>query len=336
MAGGGPASARQALGLPAINMTMTERGIRRSAATERENAMITGLHHYALAVPGLDVADEFLRAFGLETVDDHGTLLGRCPGREQEQVRMVEAPAKRLHHLSFSVAPGTLDALRERLDRHAVPAVDPPLGSPEAGLWIRDPDGTAVQLLEMDPAPPRPATPVLSNIGGEYHRFDTAAWQQASDILPRRLGHALVFTPSQEPMTRFYTEVLGLAVSDRITGAVTFLNCGPGDHHIFGFITSTHRGFHHGSYEVPSLDAIALSAVRMRDAGWDRGWGLGRHTLGSNFFHYTADPWGSWIEWFSDIDQIRDCWIAKDWDVPPHLWGPPVPEEFLTNLEPKE
>ena len=37
------------------------------------------------------------------------------------------------------------------------------------------------------------------------------------------------------------------------------------------------------------------------------------------------------IEWFSDIDQIDDCWVANDWDVPPHLWGTPPPETFLAN-----
>ena len=65
------------------------------------------------------------------------------------------------------------------------------------------------------------------------------------------------------------------------------------------------------------------------------GWGLGRHTIGSNFFHYNPDPWGSWIEWFSDIDQIDDSWVAREWDVPPHLWGSPPPETFLSNLEPR-
>ena len=127
---------------------------------------------------------------------------------------------------------------------------------------------------------------------------------------------------------------MGLAVSDRITGKVTFMNVGVGDHHVFGFITSTHAGFHHASYEVPSIDAIGAGANRMHAAGYSRGWGLGRHTIGSNFFHYTADPWGSWIEWFSDIDQIDDCWVAGDWDVPPHLWGTPPPETFLANSEP--
>jgi len=126
-----------------------------------------------------------------------------------------------------------------------------------------------------------------------------------------------------------------LAIDIEIAGQqVTFLNGGPGDHHIFGFIASTHRGFHHASFEVPSIDAIALGADRMRSRGRDAGWGLGRHTIGSNFFHYNPDPWGSWIEWFSDIDQVDDSWVAGEWEVPPHLWGAPPPETFLANRGP--
>ena len=79
---------------------------------------------------------------------------------------------------------------------------------------------------------------------------------------------------------------------------------------------------------MPSIDAIAIGADRMRARGREPGWGLGRHTIGSNFFHYNPDPWGSWIEWFSDIDQIDDCWVASDWEVPPHLWGAPAARDL--------
>lgn len=295
--------------------------------------MITGLHHYALAVPGLDVADDFLRGFGLETAAEDGSLVARCPGRDQDQVRMVEAPVKKLHHVAFGVE--ALDPLRERLARAGVAEIDPPAGGTETGLWVRDPDGTPVQLIEEPPAPTRPIAEVHANIGATYTRFDTAGWLDNEDVMPQRLGHTLLFTGQPQRQIAFYTEVLDLAVTDRIADKVAFLNAGPGDHHVFGFITSTHAGFHHASYEVPSVDAIGLGAVRMRDAGYDRGWGLGRHAVGSNFFHYTADPWGSWIEWFSDLDQIRECWTPKTWDVPPHLWGPPPPAEFLDNREPQ-
>ena len=298
--------------------------------------MISGLHHYALEVPDLAVAEGFLQDFGLETGEKDGSLVAQCPGREQEQVRLVEAPAKRLHHVSFTLRPGGLDSVRDRLERAGTPVVEPPAGASGDGLWVCDPDGTAVQLLDEAPAPARPVAEVLANVGATNQRIGVAQWRQAGDdVMPRRLGHTLLFTPQPEQMTAFYTDVLGLRVSDRIRGLVTFLNAGPGDHHIFGFIASSHPGFHHASFEVPSIDAIALGADRMRSRGRDAGWGLGRHTIGSNFFHYNPDPWGSWIEWFSDIDQVDDSWVAGEWEVPPHLWGAPPPEAFLANLEPQ-
>jgi catechol 2,3-dioxygenase-like lactoylglutathione lyase family enzyme len=297
--------------------------------------VISGLHHYALEVPDLSVADGFLQDFGLETGEKDGALIAQCPGRGQEQIRLVQAPAKRLHHVSFTLRPGTLDAVSEALEQAGTPVIEPPEGASPDGLWIRDPDDTAVQLLTEAQAPARPAAEVLVNVGGSRQRIGVAQWQQAAqDVMPRRLGHTLLFTAQPQQMTDFYTQVLGLRVSDRIRGLVTFLNAGPGDHHIFGFIASSHPGFHHASFEVPSIDAIALGADRMRTRGREPGWGLGRHTIGSNFFHYNPDPWGSWIEWFSDIDQVDDCWVAGEWEVPPHLWGAPPPETFLANLEP--
>jgi catechol 2,3-dioxygenase-like lactoylglutathione lyase family enzyme len=299
--------------------------------------MISGLHHYALEVPDLAVAEGFLQDFGLETAERGGALVASCAGRSQEQVRMLEGEVKRLHHVSFTTRPGSGDALRESLERAGAALIEPPEGATEHGLWVRDPDGTPVQLLEAEQAPARDVAEILINAGSSRQRVGKAAWLKVTgDLAPRRLGHALLFTPQPGAMTAFYTQVLGLAVSDTIHhDFVTFLNAGPGDHHVFGFINSTHPGFHHASFEVPSIDAIALSADRMRVQGRPAGWGLGRHTIGSNFFHYNHDPWGSWIEWFSDIDQIDDCWVAGDWDVPPHLWGAPPPETFLTNAEPK-
>jgi catechol 2,3-dioxygenase-like lactoylglutathione lyase family enzyme len=276
--------------------------------------MISGLHHYALEVPDLAVAEGFLQDFGLETGEKDGSLVAMCPGRDQEQVRLVEAPVKRLHHITFTLRPGTMDAVREALERSATPVIEPAPGATEAGLWLRDPDGTAVQLLDELQAPARPAAEVLVNMGGSRQRVGVAQWTDATrDVLPRRLGHSLLFTAQPQRMTEFYTQVLGLRLSDTIHhDFVTFLNAGPGDHHIFGFISSTHPGFHHASFEVPSIDAIAVGADRMRAKGHGPGWGLGRHT----------------------IDQIDDCWVASDWDVPPHLWGAPPPETFLANSEP--
>ncbi|HEV3290451.1 MAG TPA: hypothetical protein VG123_15795, partial [Streptosporangiaceae bacterium] len=138
--------------------------------------MISGLHHYALEVPDLDIAEGFLQDFGLETGEKDGSLVARCPGRDQEQVRLVRAPVKRLHHVTFTLRPGSTDAVREALDRAGTPVIEPPAGATEDGLWIRDPDGTAVQLLDTKPAPSRPMAEVLVNMGATQQRLNVAQW----------------------------------------------------------------------------------------------------------------------------------------------------------------
>jgi catechol 2,3-dioxygenase len=75
----------------------------------------------------------------------------------------------------------------------------------------------------------------------------------------------------------------------------------------------------------------------MADKGYTRGWGLGRHVVGSNYFHYVGDPWGSWAEYGTDIDYIP---ADQDWQPGSHkpedalkLWGPEPPSDFVANAE---
>ena len=101
--------------------------------------MISGLHHYALEVPDLAVAEGFLQDFGLETGEKDGLLVATCPGRDQEQARLVQAPAKRLHHVTFTLRAGAMDAVREALERSGTPVIEPPPGGTEDGLWRHPP-----------------------------------------------------------------------------------------------------------------------------------------------------------------------------------------------------
>jgi catechol 2,3-dioxygenase len=77
--------------------------------------------------------------------------------------------------------------------------------------------------------------------------------------------------------------------------------------------------------------------MQMASAGFDRGWGMGRHVLGSNYFHYVRDPWGSYAEYSADMDYIPE---ETDWADGDHSledsfyqWGPPPPEDFVRNYE---
>ncbi|AJX00610.1 2,3-dihydroxybiphenyl dioxygenase domain protein [Burkholderia gladioli] len=75
----------------------------------------------------------------------------------------------------------------------------------------------------------------------------------------------------------------------------------------------------------------------MRNAGYLEGWGVGRHVLGSNYFYYVRDPWGSFAEYSFDIDYVPN---DIDWPSANHapedslyVWGPAVPDYFFTNFE---
>lgn len=295
----------------------------------------TGLNHIALTVPDMGPADAFYSSFGLEQRAEGDRLNFRCVGREQDQVQLFEGPKKSFHHVSFTIAPGSADEYRRNLVEHGVRIVDAPAHANQAGIWFLDPDDRHVHVIEGEQAAPRVVEPLPWNFASGYTRTDQPRWQQllGKRAEPRRLGHSLVFSPDIERLERFYIDIVGFRLSDRLKGLVTFMNVGEGDHHVFGFIQSTHVGFHHASFEVESFDDIGLGAQQMAANGFQDGFGLGRHTLGSNLFYYARDPWGSWVEYFSDIDQVSCNWVANDWEVPPASWAPELHPEFLANPE---
>jgi hypothetical protein len=62
--------------------------------------------------------------------------------------------------------------------------------------------------------------------------------------------------------------------------------------------------------------------------------------LGSNYFRYIRDPWGSYAEYSFDIDHVPAEASWEVWSPPPenslYIWGPEVPEDFITNYETSE
>jgi len=302
---------------------------------------VTGLLGFGMTVPSLSEAVDFYTAFGLSTHDQDTALSMRCAGRDQDQITLVEGRHKQIAYMSFSYRPEALGRLKAKLAERGIDECDPMPGVPGDGLWFRDPWGVLVNIRTRQPAPPRAEPPTTLNVAGSYERVDGARWKTLWDardagVSPRRMGHTILFTPDIEASEQFYREVLGFKLSDKNPGRVCFLNSGPGDHHVFGFVASTHLGLHHTSFEVADLDEIAIGARQMADKGHTTGWGLGRHTMGSNLFHYVKDPWGSWTEYFSDIDQITDDWVGREWDVPPALWCPMRPDDFAVNREPAD
>ncbi len=299
---------------------------------------VRALLHYALEVPDPTVGETFYRTFGLvgEPARDDAVHLRPAP-LARECAVLYAGPKKRLHHLAFGAPGDEFEAVRESVRRAGVREVDPPRGAPEGGLWIRDPDGHYVTVRQEAGQEPPPDPPLAVNAPGRILREVVRGCPERKvEAAPRKLGHVLFFTPHVGRQIDFYTRVLGLKLSDRVKNVIAFLRCTT-DHHNVAFLTSKGPGFHHASFQLGSIDEIALGAGRMRDAGWEQGWGVGRHVIGSNYFYYTRDPWGSFAEYYHDLDYIPEqcAWVPRDFPEEDsfYLWGPPPPPEFVENTE---
>jgi catechol-2,3-dioxygenase len=293
---------------------------------------------YALAVPDLEAGRRFYMTFGLSAVPRGNGLALRCEGRDQDQILLVEGPRKRLAHLRFGTGASGLADIRTRLARAGGREIDPPRHADQEALWLADPDGHPVEVRIESAKPWRPAGTLAWNGPGAYARIGARGCRGTAPVRPHRLGHVLLHTPRLEAMIEFYQQVLGLRLSDRVPGFVSFLHVpGGGDHHVVALLACDRPGFHHASFEVASPDEIGLGAAQVLAAGYRDGWGFGRHVLGSNFFHYLRDPWGSLAEYFWDIDQIPadGSWQAADHAGEDALyrWGPPPPADFAANFE---
>ncbi len=300
---------------------------------------VQSLQHYCLAIPDLGIGRKFYEDFGLEAEDrgDHVAL--RCAGRNQDQVILVEGAVRQLHHISFGTNESSLISIRKEIYKSGTQLVDPPNCVSQDGLWFRDPEGALVNVRVAESAPWADAPKWQINTPGHCIRKGVRGGPPRDIVVkPRRLGHVMTFAANIQRQEEFYTQVLGLCLSDRSQDIVTFLHCAGGsDHHVIAFLSDAKRGFHHASFEVANVDEVGFGGRHMIAKGYRDGWGFGRHAIGSNFFHYIRDPWGGMAEYFCDIDYIPagTMWEAQNWPAESslYLWGPDVPEDFPVNFE---
>jgi catechol 2,3-dioxygenase-like lactoylglutathione lyase family enzyme len=209
-------------------------------------------------------------------------------------------------------------------------------------LWVRDPHGMCIHLIEAAPEPVRNAgAPFEINSPGRIVRKGRSAVlpaQACSRVRPLRLGHILLFTPDVLTSAAFVTEAFGMCLADRAQDIIAFCCASrDSDHHVLAFAKSPGIGFHHGSFQVADPDEVGRGGRALATSAGRGDWGFGRHTIGSNFFHYIQDPWGSWFEYYSDMDYIEDysAWTPTNYGMEDALasWGPGAPKDFVFNYE---
>jgi catechol 2,3-dioxygenase len=202
---------------------------------------------------------------------------------------------------------------------------------------VIDPDGVPIEIRVAPKYSPatKPQCEFVSSPEGEPGAPKRSA---APPVRPTRLSHCLTFTRSVPRSIEFYTRGLGLKLSDRCGDDIAFLHGIHGsDHHLVAFARSEAPGLHHSAWTTRSINDIGLGAMQMAEKGYAGGWGMGRHVLGSNYFHYVRDPWASHCEYTCDMDYIPPgyAWTAHD-HAPEdafYIWGPKPPEGWTVNKE---
>ena len=302
---------------------------------------VLGPYSLTLEVPDVTEGVAFYGDAGLvATVNGNDAVL-RCTGQNHESIVLLGGFArKRLHHITLRA--DRLDEIARNVPDAGGKVVDAPEGFDDEGLWVTDANGMLIHLVERPADQPlQPVEPFRINAPGHLERIRRSAILPQSaypPAQPLRLGHILVFSPDVLASVKFATEGLGMGLADRAQDVIAF-TCARknSDHHVIAFAKSPGVGFHHASFQVPDPDAVGRGGRALVTKAGRGEWGFGRHTIGSNFFHYIQDPWGSWFEYYSDIDFIDDytLWQPSNYGMEDSLasWGPALPHDFIHNYE---
>jgi len=310
-----------------------------SASTRRAGVLgVHSLDRFVFTVPELGAAERFYSAFGLDVRRSGNRLDLHTVGHAQRWGTVVAGGgAKKLQYLSLGIYADDEPAFRERIQRFGLACEPHPLAD-APGLWLRSPDGVPLQLVVAEKCSPANKSVPSAVVAVPPGAGAAPSRSRMQPVRPRRLSHVLLFTPDVPRMVAFGRDVLGLRLSDHSGDGIAFMHGVHGsDHHLLAFAKSHAPGLHHSSWDVGSADEVGLGSEQMRNAGYARGWGVGRHVLGSNYFYYVKDPWGSFAEYSFDIDFVpHDLdWRAADHPAEDsfYVWGPPPLEEFVENHE---
>ena len=295
-----------------------------------------------LEVPELEPGLDFYTDAGFVATVEGQMARFRWEGQNRDSIVLLGGyPRKRLHHISLRA--DDLDAMASDVTTQGGRVVAAPKGFEDEGLWIEDPHGMLIHLRDRPADSELEATgePFAINAPGRVVRKRRSAILPQSAYAPAkplRLGHVLVFTPDVMRSVEFVTTALGMGLADHAQDIIAF-TCAKrnSDHHVVAFAKSPGVGFHHASFQVADPDEVGRGGRALLAKAGRGDWGFGRHTIGSNFFHYIQDPWGSWFEYYSDMDYIDDhaLWTPTNYGMEDSLasWGPPAPDDFVHNYE---
>jgi catechol 2,3-dioxygenase-like lactoylglutathione lyase family enzyme len=271
------------------------------------------LGHATLTTPDLERAVAYYGdVLGLSVAEKDNKRAVLVTRTGFEAVELHAGERMRLSRLSFQVAPGTdLEDVAKGLERHGLKVeqrsgVTPGIAK---AVSFEDPKGTMIDIF------------------AEYE-FPPDDGKQATITL-LKLGHVAYRVHDVQAIVRFYTDVLGFRWSDWRANNFAFLRCGV-DHHTINFVADEEQRLHHIAFEVRDWSEIHKACDFLGKHDIHLVWGPGRHNIGHNVAIYHMNPDRVRVEFYTEMDQLKDEELGyfdpRPWhgDRPqrPKVWGP--------------
>jgi hypothetical protein len=295
--------------------------------------------------PDLAASEQFAHAFGFSTVSRTADeLLLRGTDAAGPCVLIRKGTRSRFAGVSFRAADSG-DVLR-LADATGARATKLPENLGGLGVDLLDPGGLQVRVVaDVHEHAELPGQPVQAfNFGTHAVRTNGTQRPPREPARIQRLGHVVLQRTRYVETLDWYLQHLGLIVSDflyyegqRERGpTMSFIRCDrgatPADHHTLAMALGPSNRYVHSAYQVTDLDALAAGGEYLKDHGYHRSWGIGRHIQGSQIFDYWRDPDGFLVEHFADGD-LFDSSLEPGW-APMSAsrlaqWGPPATKDFL-------
>ncbi len=266
--------------------------------------VIAAMSHLALQVRDLDGAVEMATdVMGMHLVERGPVWTTLRCDQSHHVMQYAAADADAVDHIGLSAAsPGALDEVRRRVRERGYEVVaEGPLeaGFADAFAFI----GPDAFIYEVGVGMPQLAAP-----------------GPTLGVRPLRFGHVNLHVPDVAGASAFYQEVLDFRLSDVIEGRGVFLRANA-EHHAAGILEG--RGvLHHHAWAVPNVAELARLGDLIDDRGGTLIWGPLRHGAGNNIAVYFADPWGSVVEVYTEMESITDehGFTVRTWSNDDDRW----------------
>ena len=271
------------------------------------------LGHATLTTPDLDrQVAYYTQVVGLTLIEREAKRVFLATKQGLEALALEQGSPNALSRLAFQVAPGTdLAQLARELSTHGIKAERRSSISPGVAQAIvfEDPKHTTIEIF------------------AEYSFAKEDTTQ--GGIMPLKLGHVAYRVADVQQIVKFYTDVLGFRVSDWRDDTFAFLRCGP-DHHTVNFVVDEVPQLHHIAFEVKDWAEIQRACEWLAKNNIHLVWGPGRHIIGHNIAIYHRNPDKVRVEFFCEMDLMKDEGLGyfdpRPWhqDRPqrPKVWGP--------------